>query len=229
MSRLTNLAAILTRIFLGLIFFTSGMGKLTHGDFPGLIGPVWLEQRLAEYGLGMWAVFVAWSQVTVGLLLLSQRFATLGAVMLVPMLANILVVTISMDWRGTPYVNAVLLAMNLFLLFVDRHRLKLIFLDGDSPRTIPLTRRRPSLDLLCLTAIAVCFAGAALHDVNRVLTFVLAAVGVAMFVASAVRERAVGAPADVADSRAVAAKLREKLGNREHSDSTPLIAHDRQR
>ncbi|HEX8155499.1 MAG TPA: DoxX family membrane protein [Thermoanaerobaculia bacterium] len=189
MACLTNLAAILTRIFLGLIFFTSGMGKLTHGDFPGLIGPVWLEQRLAEYGLGMWAVFVAWSQVTVGLLLLSQRFATLGAVMLVPMLANILVITISMEWRGMPYVNAVLLAMNLFLLFVDRHRLKLLLIDDDSPRTIALTRRRPTLDLLCLAAIAVCFAAAALHDVTRLLTFALAAAGVAMFAVSAVRER----------------------------------------
>lgn len=51
---------------------------------------------------------MAWSQV-LGALLLSQRFATLGAVMLVPMLANILVITISLQWRGTPYVNAVLL------------------------------------------------------------------------------------------------------------------------
>lgn len=115
---------IATRVFLGLIFFSSGLGKLTHGLTPGLIGPVWLEERLAQYGLGLFAQFVAWSQVTIGALLLSQRFATLGAVMLVPMIANILVITISLQWRGTPYVNAVLLAMNLFLLWADRERLK---------------------------------------------------------------------------------------------------------
>jgi uncharacterized membrane protein YphA (DoxX/SURF4 family) len=115
---------ISTRVFLGLIFFSSGLGKLTHGLTPGLIGPVWLEERLAQYGLGFWAQFVAWSQVLIGALLLSQRFATLGAVMLVPMLTNILVITISLQWRGTPYVNAVLLAMNLFLLWADRERLK---------------------------------------------------------------------------------------------------------
>lgn len=115
---------ISTRVFLGLIFFSSGLAKLTHGITPGIIGPVWLEERLAQYSLGLWAQFVAWSQVVIGALLLSQRFATLGAVMLVPMLANILVVTISLQWRGTPYVNAVLLAMNLFLLWADRERLK---------------------------------------------------------------------------------------------------------
>lgn len=119
-----RIAVIGIRVFLGLIFFSAGLGKLTHGLTPGLIGPIWLEERLAQYGLSLWAQFVAWSQLLIGALLLSQRFALLGAVMLVPMLVNILVVTISLQWRGTPYVNAVLLAMNLFLLWVDRERLK---------------------------------------------------------------------------------------------------------
>ena len=117
-------AVIGIRVFLGLIFFSAGLGKLTHGLTPGLIGPIWLEERLAQYGLSLWAQFVACSQLLIGALLLSHRFALLGAVMLVPMLVNILVVTISLQWRGTPYVNAVLLAMNLFLLWVDRERLK---------------------------------------------------------------------------------------------------------
>jgi uncharacterized membrane protein YphA (DoxX/SURF4 family) len=123
-------AVIGTRIFLGLIFFSSGLAKLTHGLTPGLIGPVWLEERLAQYGLGLWAQFVAVSQVLIGALLLSQRFATLGAVMLVPMLTNILVITISLKWRGTPYVNAVLLVMNLFLLWADREHLKPLVAGG---------------------------------------------------------------------------------------------------
>jgi uncharacterized membrane protein YphA (DoxX/SURF4 family) len=88
---LKKAAVIATRVFLGLIFFSAGLGKQTHGLTPGLIRPVWLEERLAQYGLGLRAQFVAWSQLLIGALLLSQRFATLGAVMLVPMLANILV------------------------------------------------------------------------------------------------------------------------------------------
>ncbi len=53
---LFKFAVVGTRLFLGLIFFTSGMGKLTGGDFPGLIGPVHLEQSLAPYGLGLWVI-----------------------------------------------------------------------------------------------------------------------------------------------------------------------------
>ena len=134
-SRMKKLLVVGTRVVLGVIFFSSGLGKLTHGLTPGLIGPVWLEERLATYGLGLWAQFVAWSQVIIGALLLSQRFSTLGAVMLVPMITNILVITISLQWRGTPYVNAVLLAMNLFLLWMDRERLRPLFAREVSRRT----------------------------------------------------------------------------------------------
>lgn len=113
----------LVRVFLGFVFFTAGMAKLFAGHkFPGLIGPVWLEDELARYNLGTYARFIAYSQVVIGFLLLTRRYATLGAVMLLPMIANILMVTISLGWRGTPYVNAVLLGMNLWLLWSERDK-----------------------------------------------------------------------------------------------------------
>lgn len=175
-----RLAHIATRIFLGLIFFTSGMGKLTHGGFVGLIGPVWLEERLAAYGLGLFAQFVAWSQVLIGLLLLSQRFALIGAVMLVPMLANIFVITVSLQWRGTPYVNAVLLAMNAFLLWGYRHRLKLLFLDDDRVQ-IEVKRRAPQLDLIALTGIFIALLGPILFPLGAAIPYVLALIAFALF------------------------------------------------
>ena len=70
--------------------------------FPGIIGPVWLETELSKYGLDVYARFIAFSQIITGLLLLTQRFATLGAIMLLPMLLNIWMVTISLQWSGTP-------------------------------------------------------------------------------------------------------------------------------
>ncbi|HEX2834428.1 MAG TPA: DoxX family protein [Thermoanaerobaculia bacterium] len=182
-------AILAIRLFLGITFLTSGLGKLTHGDFPGFIGPVWLEERLAQYGLGLWARFVAWSQVGVGLLLLSQRFSTLGALMLVPMLANILVITISLQWRGTPYVNAVLLAMNLVLLAADARKLRPLFTErtSDVPLT-PLTIA-PRADALALAGVAAGVLAPLLHDVHRVLTFGLVGIALALFVASAVVRR----------------------------------------
>ena len=178
---LYRLALTATRIFLGLIFMSAGLGKLTHGGFPGLIGPVWLEERLAVYGLGLFAQFVAWSQLLIGLLLLSRRFALVGAIMLVPMLANIFVITVSLQWRGTPYVNAVLLAMNAFLLWSERRRLALLFLDDD--RKIPerVTRRSPKLDLIALTGILIALIGPLLLPLGAAVPYVAVLVAFAFF------------------------------------------------
>ena len=111
----------LTCVFLGLVFFTSGMSKLYfEHQFVGIIGPVWLEQELSTYGLGMFARFIGYAQVIIGFLLLTIRYATLGAVMLVPLVCNILVVTVSMEWKGTPFVLSLLLAMNIFVIWADR-------------------------------------------------------------------------------------------------------------
>ena len=127
-------------VCLGLIFFTSGMAKLyAEHAFPGIIGPVWLEDELAKYGLGLFARFVATGQVLVGFLLLTLRFSTLGAVMLVPMVLNILVVTIALQWQGTPWVLAFFLASNLFVLAVDYPKLlPLIGYRSDTPPTAVL-------------------------------------------------------------------------------------------
>ena len=114
----------LTCIFLGLVFFTSGMSKLYfEHQFVGIIGPVWLEKELAQYGLGMFARFIGYAQVVIGFLLLTLRYSVLGAVMLIPLVTNILIVTVSMNWIGTPYVLGVLLIMNVFVIWADRKML----------------------------------------------------------------------------------------------------------
>jgi len=111
------------QIFLGLVMFTAGSGKLFDAHaFPGLIGPVWLVEKLEPHGLALFGKFIAYSQIVIGYLLFNRHSAALGAVMLVPMLLNILVVTIALEWRGTPYVVAVFLAMNAWLLWTERER-----------------------------------------------------------------------------------------------------------
>jgi uncharacterized membrane protein YphA (DoxX/SURF4 family) len=176
-----------TRLFLGLIFFTSGMGKLTNGNYLGIIGPVHLEEWLAPYGLGLWVKFVAWSQVGVGLLLLSQRFATVGAIMLLPMIANILIVTVSLQWQGTPYINAFLLGLNLFLLAADYHKIKFLFFDDVKElRQKSLQRNYAMIDVLWLAGFMLCLASAALYPVNSVLTYGLSILGILVFIGCAV-------------------------------------------
>jgi len=115
---------VLTRLFLGYVFYASGMCKLSGGRFGQLIGPCQLEEVLRPYNLEGFAVLVALSQVVVGALLLSQRYALLGSVMLLPMNIGILGVTLSQTWAGTPYINAVLLLLNLSLVLYDFPKLR---------------------------------------------------------------------------------------------------------
>lgn len=114
----TPLVVHLGRVFLGIIFVSAGASKLIPG-YPGIIGPVWLVDRLEPFGLGFFGQFVAVSELAVGALLLIPGLATLGAIMLVPMLVSIFVVTISLGWQGTPYVLAFLLLVNAGLILYD--------------------------------------------------------------------------------------------------------------
>jgi hypothetical protein len=140
------------RAFLGIIFFSAGVSKLVRG-FPSIIGPVWLIDRLEPYGLGLFGQFIAVSEAAVGLLLLSRRLSTLGAIMLVPMLSSILVVTISLEWRGTPLVNSFLLLLNAALLAHDYPKWRSIF--GLPVETDPGSAGAARLDGIDLTWWAV--------------------------------------------------------------------------
>ncbi len=113
-SRLLRWSVICAQLFLGMIIFTGGMSKLM--PFWGVMGPVWLEDQLSPHGLGFFARFVAWSETVIGLLLLTRRFSVLGAIMLVPLLVNMLMVTISLQWQGTPTVLGFFLLLNVLLL-----------------------------------------------------------------------------------------------------------------
>lgn len=128
--RIVRLWRVGLLVFLGGTFFTSGMAKLYAGhQFPGWIGPVWLIEKLQAYQLGMYAAFIALSQVITGFLLLTRRFWLLGAIALLPMLLNILLVTISQQWGATSYLVGVMLLMNIALLLLEYPRLRVLWTD----------------------------------------------------------------------------------------------------
>lgn len=105
-------------IFLGFTFWGAGMAKLfAEHKFIGWIGPPWLIEEMAKYNLALYATFIAYSQIIIGFLLLTTRYKLLGSIMMIPMIVNILTVTISLKWQGTPLVLAFLLLLNLILLW----------------------------------------------------------------------------------------------------------------
>lgn len=105
-------------IFLGFTFWGAGMAKLFYEhQFFGWIGPVWLIEELAAYGLGLYGVFIAYSQIIIGYLMVTTRYKLLGSIMMIPLIGNILMVTISLNWKGTPIVLGFLMLLNLFILW----------------------------------------------------------------------------------------------------------------
>ncbi len=105
-------------IFLGFTFWGAGMVKLfNEHQFIGWIGPPWLVEEMAKYNLAFYATFIAYSQIFIGFSLLTTRYKLLGSIMMIPMIINILMVTISLKWQGTPFVLAFLLLLDLILLW----------------------------------------------------------------------------------------------------------------
>lgn len=128
---------LLIRLFLGYIFASAGLCKLTDGNFGQLIGPPLLIAQMAKYDLLLFAQFIAFSQVLVGFLVMSQRYSVLGLIMLMPVNVSILMVTISQKWTGTPYVDAVLVALNILALLYEWQSLRFLLLPDTTQISIP--------------------------------------------------------------------------------------------
>ncbi len=97
------------------------MAKLFYEHkFFGWIGPVWLIDELRPYGLGLYGQFIALSQIIIGYCLVTTRYKLIGGIMMMPLIGNILMVTISLEWQGTPFVLAFLMLLNLILLWQYR-------------------------------------------------------------------------------------------------------------
>jgi len=109
------------RIFLGLLFLSSGVSKF-YGE-SGMMGPGYIFESLEAYQLKPFAIFIAVIELIIGFLLLIRRFATLGSLMLFSVLISILVIVISLSWQGTPWLVSVFLIMNFYLLFYDLKKL----------------------------------------------------------------------------------------------------------
>lgn len=171
------------RFWLGFILLTAGVAKMFNGHFIGIIGPVWLESELEKYNLGIYAIFIAYSQIVVGFMLLVKRFATLGAITAIPMFVNILMVTISLHWQGTPYVVAFFLLCNFYLLVYDFHKIKFLLTDDAAPlKEIPIKRHDTRLDALYIIGLLIILVAVSLRKFLNNFAPTLAYVGLGSFV-----------------------------------------------
>lgn len=77
-------------------------------------------------------------QLIAGLLLMTQRYAKLGALMFLPIITNVFIFTLSYDFRGTPIITGLMLAANIILVLWDWDELKILV--NKTPEIQPLNR-----------------------------------------------------------------------------------------
>lgn len=133
--------AVISRILLALAFIPTGMVKLLGQRFT-LMGPDTPVGYFFEamYQTGFYWNFLGLSQVLAGVLLLIPWTATLGAVVTFPLVLNIFLITLSVGFRGTPFITGGMLLAATFLVCWDYHRLKAILWPGVAPSPAAVSR-----------------------------------------------------------------------------------------
>ncbi len=118
--------SVFCRVALALGFIPSGLVKVMGERFTALPSNHPLGHYFdALYLTGFYYKFIGVSQLTAALLLLIPRTALLGAILYLPIIFNICVLTYATRFEGTRIATLMLLA-NLYLLWWDHGRLRFI-------------------------------------------------------------------------------------------------------
>ena len=128
-------AILISRILLGLAFLVAGANHIVPfmpmqtlpGDAGVFVTILFTHKYLSVVGL---------MQVIGGLLLLVGRFIPLGLTLLGPIIVNIFLFTVMIQ-HGNPILALVLVALELFLIFVYRASFRGIFSAGHETAVSP--------------------------------------------------------------------------------------------
>jgi hypothetical protein len=128
-----------TRVLLALAFLPSGLTKALGHRFTTL--PV--SDPVGYFFDGFFSAseyyrFVGFAQLTAALLLLLPWTATLGAFLYLPIIVNIFVITVSVNFGGTVMITGMMLLANLYLLLWDYDRWKDLLPRPVGPRHLGL-------------------------------------------------------------------------------------------
>lgn len=127
----TQLFIIYLRYLIGFAFIYASLVKIQGLRFTaesGAENPINSAWHFFEtlYKSGIYWRFLGIAQFVTGTLLITQRFAKLGAILFLPIIANIFVITISYDFRGTPIITGLMLISTLLLLYWDWDSIKVL-------------------------------------------------------------------------------------------------------
>ena len=128
---LPQLFIIYTRYLIGSAFVFASIVKLKGGRFTTIGGenePINSAWHMFEtlYQSGLWWKFLGLGQIVAGFLLMTQRYAKLGALMFLPVISNVFVITVSYDFKGTPVITGLMLLANIMLVAWNWDELKIL-------------------------------------------------------------------------------------------------------
>ena len=121
-----------TRYLIGGAFIFASVVKIKGDRFTaesGASNPIDSAWHLFEtlYQSGLYWKFIGISQLISGGLLMTQKYAKLGALFNFPIILNIFIITLSYYFAYTPVITGLMLLANLLLLFWDWNEIKIVF------------------------------------------------------------------------------------------------------
>ena len=148
-SRWLQLFTVFTRCVLALGFIPPSIPKILHQPFTMLpdSNPVG-HYFNALYDTGFYYEFIGWTQITAALLLLFPRTVHIGALLFLPIIANIAVLTTSVGFKGTWVLTIFMSVAAMWLVAWEYDRLKPIVFFDRRERPKPLKWQFAWLPLL---------------------------------------------------------------------------------
>lgn len=122
---------IYTRYLIGGTFVFASLIKIKGTRFTsesGAENPIDSAWHFFEtmYQSGLYWKFIGVGQLVAGLLLMTQRYAKLGAIVNFPIILNIFIITLSYYFAFTPVITGFLLLANIMLLLWDWNEIKVL-------------------------------------------------------------------------------------------------------
>lgn len=127
-----QIAVIYTRYLIGGAFVFASLIKIKGQRFTNVQGagsPFHSPEHFFEtlYQSGLYWQFLGIMQLVAGMLLMTQRYALLGALLFLPIIANVFVITISYEFGYTDVITGAMLLATVGLLVWDWNRLRVVF------------------------------------------------------------------------------------------------------
>ena len=178
-----QVAVIYTRYLIGGAFVFASLVKIKGQRFtmvPGAGSPFHSPEHFFEtmYQSGLYWQFLGLAQLLAGLLLMTQRYALLGALLFLPIITNIYVITISYEFGYTSVITGTMLLATVGLLAWDWNSLRVILNQPALPTPVATFGQRTLWEVIGLVIFLFTAGYRAFTDAYNMLLWLGICVGV---------------------------------------------------